>query len=87
MNLLFGLRPYIYELGANGLIARWRGSALAWPLLDAFLFPGENFEVFALHRGDSFIALNPKTKTRRVAAHRWNGFGFRGISSPKVTER
>ena len=30
-----GLRPYVYEVGPRGLVARWRGSAPAWPLLDA----------------------------------------------------
>jgi hypothetical protein len=30
-----GLRPYVYAIGPHGLIARWRGSALAWPLVDA----------------------------------------------------
>jgi hypothetical protein len=82
-----GLRPYVYELGGNGLIAKWRGTALAWPLLDAVLLPGEESVLCALHRGDSFITLNPKIKSRRVAAYRWNGFGFTGIVDPKTTER
>jgi len=30
-----GVRPYVYAVSRQGLVARWRGSALAWPLLDA----------------------------------------------------
>jgi hypothetical protein len=82
-----GLRPYVYELGSNGLIAKWRGSALAWPLLDALILPEEDSVICALHRGDSFITLNPGVKSRRIAAYRWNGFGFKGISDQRVTER
>jgi hypothetical protein len=82
-----GLRPYVYEVGPNGLIAKWRGSALAWPLLDAVLLQGEDPIICALHRGDSFIMLDPKTKSRRVAAYRWNGFGFSGIDNPETIKR
>jgi hypothetical protein len=82
-----GLRPYVYELGPSGLIAKWRGSALAWPLLDAFILPEQDSVICALHRGDSFITLNPSVKSRRIAAYRWNGFGFSGISDQKITER
>jgi hypothetical protein len=82
-----GLRPYVYELGPNGLIAKWRGSALAWPLIDAVLLPGDDSVICALHRGDSFMMLDPQTKSRRVAAYRWNGFGFTGIDNPEIVDR
>jgi poly-gamma-glutamate synthesis protein (capsule biosynthesis protein) len=82
-----GVRPYVYDLGDNGLIAKWRGSALAWPLLDATLLESDDSVVCALHRGDSFIKLEPKTKNRRVAAYRWNGFGFSGIEDPGIINR
>ena len=77
-----GLRPYVYAVGGNGLIARWRGSALAWPLLDAVAT--SNGVLCALHRGDSFLVSNPQTGGTRIAAYRWNGFGFSGIDSPAV---
>ena len=75
-----GLRPYIYAVGRHGLIARWRGSALAWPLLDA-VATGTGI-LCALHRDDSFLLPNPETKGTRIAAYRWNGFGFSGIDVP-----
>ncbi len=75
-----GLRPYVYAIGPNGLIARWRGSALAWPLLDAVA--SDDGVLCALHRGDSFLLPDPAVKATRVAAYRWNGFGFTGIETP-----
>ena len=75
-----GLRPYVYAIGPNGLIARWRGSALAYPLIDAV--ESKDGVLCALHRGDSFLLADPATKTTRIAAYRWNGFGFTGIETP-----
>jgi len=75
-----GLRPYVYAVGPHGLIARWRGSALAWPLIDAV--ESKDGVLCALHRGDSFLLADPATKTTRIAAYRWNGFGFTGIETP-----
>jgi hypothetical protein len=72
-------RPYVYEVSPKGLIARWRGSALAWPLLDAALSPNAPGVLCALHRGDSFLLPDPATTGTRVAAYRWNGFGFSGL--------
>lgn len=78
--------PYIYSLDRQGLVARWRGSALAWPLIDAQISPADNKTLCALHRGDSFIKLNRNTKTTRVAAYEWSGFGFRGNSDSTACE-
>lgn len=75
-----GLRPYVYAVVHNGLVARWRGSALAWPLLDALV--SNDGTLCALHRGDSFLVSNPKALQTRVAAYRWNGFGFKGMDLP-----
>jgi Bacterial capsule synthesis protein PGA_cap len=77
-------RPYVYEVGRTGFIARWRGSALAWPLIDARLLPGHDGAVCALHRKDSFLVLSPSSTGTRVAAYRWNGFGFNGIRDPNI---
>lgn len=77
-------RPYVYEVGPHGFIARWRGSALAWPLLDARLLPGSDGVLCALHRRDSFLMLSPESKGTRLAAYRWNGFGFDGIADKGV---
>lgn len=68
------LRPHVYDVGPRGLIAKWRGTALAWPLLDAEI--DENGELCALHRGDSFLRPDPSTSVTRTLHYRWNGFGF-----------
>ncbi|WP_295455369.1 CapA family protein [uncultured Thiodictyon sp.] len=75
-------RPYVYAISPKGLIARWRGSALAWPLLDATVSPDDPGVLCALHRGDSFLLPDPATTRTRVAAYRWNGFGFSGLDEP-----
>ncbi len=80
-----GLRPYVYQPGPRGLIPRWRGSALAWPLVDADLADGET--LCALHRADSFLAPDRRAPATRVAAYRWNGFGFSGVEGARATAR
>jgi poly-gamma-glutamate synthesis protein (capsule biosynthesis protein) len=69
-------RPYVYFLGSRGPVAKWRGSGLAWPLLDAVPLPAEPGVLCALHRGDSFLIPDPAAPANRIAAYRWNGFGF-----------
>ena len=76
----YNVRPYVYDLDNKGLVARWRGSALAWPLIDAQISPFDNKILCALHRGDSFIKLDKTTKNTRIAAYAWNGFGFKGVA-------
>ena len=67
--------------GTRPLIARWRGSALAWPLIDARLMPGQDQMLLcALHRADSFIVLSPTSRETRTAVYRWNGFGFTAVT-------
>lgn len=80
------VRPYVYSLDKKGLVARWRGSALAWPLIDAQISPVDNKTLCALHRGDSFIKLDKNIKSKRVAAYEWSGFGFKGISDSIACE-
>jgi poly-gamma-glutamate synthesis protein (capsule biosynthesis protein) len=80
-------RPYVYAVGPQGFVARWRGSALAWPLLDARLLPGSNGVLCALHRRDSFLVLSPESKGTRVAAYRWKGFGFEGLGDDRVVSQ
>jgi poly-gamma-glutamate synthesis protein (capsule biosynthesis protein) len=74
-----GLRPYVYSVDHYGLLSRWRGSALAWPLLDAEISPLDDKTLCALHRGDSYIMPNKTQNNLRVAAYQWNGFGFKGV--------
>jgi len=82
-----GVRPYVYEARPGGLVARWRGSALAWPLLDAALLPNGGGLLCALHRSDSFLVLKTESIGVRTAAYRWNGFGFSGVDDPDVLTR
>jgi hypothetical protein len=71
------LRPHVYDVGTRGLVARWRGTALAWPLIDAMV--DAQGRVCALHRGDSFIRLDPTDTTTRTMRYQWNGFGFSAV--------
>lgn len=77
-------RPYIYEVSPHGLVAKWRGSALAWPLVGGKIISDEtgNMDYLcALHRKDSFIVLDQNTNETRTAVYQWNGFGFSGIEN------
>ena len=81
-----GVRPHVYDVGPSGLVARWRGSALAWPLVDATVLPGDPPLVCALHRADSFLTLDRNAPASRSALYRWNGFGFVGAEGGKPSE-
>ncbi len=63
------------------------GAALAWPVLDARLLPGDPRILCVLHRGDSFANLKPDSGRVRVAAYRWNGFGFSVITDSETTRQ
>lgn len=80
-------RPYVYRVTPTGLAALWRGSALAWPLVDAVPIPGQPGCLCALHRGDSFLLLDPSTSERRTAVYRWNGFGFDALHDADLERR
>ncbi len=82
-----GLRPCVYEARPEGLVPKWKGTALAWPLLDAALLPGAGGILCAEHRGDSFIALQPGSQETRIAAYLWKGFGFSGIDDAEAIGR
>ncbi len=71
------LRPHVYAVDDRGLVAKWRGTALAWPLIDALV--DERGRLCALHRGDSFIRPEPFVASTRTMRYRWNGFGFSGV--------
>ena len=79
-------RPYVYDVGAEMLAAKWRGSALAWPLIDAVLVKKQSGMLCALHRGDSFLVPEPETRRVRTAVYQWNGFGFSGVQDHAATE-
>ena len=74
------IRPYVYAVDLQGVYAKWRGSALAFPLLDAYISPYSPQVLCALHRGDSYIAINKENANTRIMAYQWNGFGFSGLS-------
>jgi hypothetical protein len=68
------IRPHVYGVGDHGLVARWRGTALAWPLIDAVV--NQRGELCALHRGDAFVRPDPLVTSTRTMLYAWNGFGF-----------
>jgi hypothetical protein len=85
-----GPRPYVYDVTPHGLVARWRGSALAWPLLDATLIEDAAGRacLCALHRGDSFVMLDrERPSAPRTQVYAWNGFGFSGVTDGDLTSR
>lgn len=81
-------RPYVYDVTDHGLVARWRGSALAWPLIDTRLVQGADGSAYlcALHRGDSFLQLDPGTRATRRMLYKWSGFGFSAAEDPIATQ-
>lgn len=79
------IRPYVYSIDNKGITARWRGSALAWPIIDAQISPNNDEILCAQHRGDAFILLGNSTAvTQKVAAYKWNGFGFDFITNSTI---
>jgi poly-gamma-glutamate synthesis protein (capsule biosynthesis protein) len=85
-----GPRPYVYDVTPHGLVARWRGSALAWPLLDATLVSDAAGRAYvcALHRGDSFVMLDDADQAPpRAQVYAWNGFGFSGVTDEELGRR
>jgi poly-gamma-glutamate synthesis protein (capsule biosynthesis protein) len=79
-------RPYVYDIDNKGLFAKWRGSALAWPLLDAVLSPSNSKMLCALHSGDSFIKPDTTVTNTRISVYQWNGFGFKGMNDSTICE-
>ncbi len=80
-------RPYVYAVRASGLLAQWRGTALAYPLIDAVVLPGEGGDLLcALHADQSFLGGAGST-SRRTLAYRWSGFGFGAARSPQEQQR
>ena len=82
----FAVRPCVYDVRPEGLVSKWRGTALAFPLKDAVCLSEEKV-LCALHRGDSFLTPDPESRKTRIVAYRWNGFGFSGIQDSEVIGR
>lgn len=69
-------RPYIYAVRPQGLRALWRGTALAYPLIDVAVLRGEAVDLLcALHADRSFLG-GAGSDGQRTLAYRWTGFGF-----------
>jgi hypothetical protein len=75
-----GPRRAAWVLGWDGrrLQELWRGSSLARPLLD---FAVGDVDADGT---DELLALDELQGTCRVAAYRWNGFGFEGLGNAAV---
>lgn len=81
-----GLRPCVYQVRHQGIVPVWKGTALAWPLLDAAMLTERDGVLCALHRGDSFLAPRPGSTETRIAAYRWKGFGFSAIQDRETVD-
>ena len=81
------IRPYVYKIDKNGITAKWRGSALAWPIVDAKILSQNHDILCALHRGDSFISLNKMNETTHIKAYKWNGFGFNLVNNDSICNK
>lgn len=69
-------RPHVYRVTDKKLVALWRGSALARPLIDATVLCGNGCALCAFHRGDTFLAPGVGADNTRTDMYHWNGFGF-----------
>ncbi len=81
------LRPYVYQADKCGLVARWRGSALSWPILDAIIPDKADGSLYVLHSGDSFINPGDKSGIKRIGVYKWTGFGFKGITDSASVQK
>lgn len=85
-------RPAAYQITENSYFPRWKGTALARPLVDTVILNSPHSKspasreslLCALHRGDSFLNVDPANKARKVLGYRWNGFGFNAVNDDDV---
>jgi poly-gamma-glutamate synthesis protein (capsule biosynthesis protein) len=70
------LRPYVYGLTHGKLRARWRGTALAYPLTDVAVPPNNPGLLCGLHTKGGFLVPNAAAAQDLTLGYRWNGFGF-----------
>lgn len=79
-------RVYIYSFDGP-FHALWRGSALSRPLLDAVFVEQNGAEplLVALHSSDAFIRREKVANERLVMGYRWNGFGFTGLGTTRIS--
>ncbi len=79
-------RVYLYSFDGP-FHALWRGSALSRPLHDAVFVEqsGADPLLVALHSSDAFIRREKNSRGRVVMGYRWNGFGFTGLGSTRLS--
>lgn len=79
------LRPYVFRVDGGRVRDLWRGTVLAWPLVDARVLEVAGRErLCVLHRGDTFLHPDPGTPLRRTAVYSWSGFGFLRVRDPEA---
>ncbi len=78
------LRPYVYTATKKELMTLWRGSALAFPLIDATFLPQNQEILCALHQNRSYLQLKKASFSTKVVAYTWNGFGFKGVEDSLI---
>ncbi len=83
-----GLRPHVYRVGKNGIQPLWRGSGLAFPLIDVIpVHHGGGDVLCALHSGGSFLTGVQKSLPSFVMVYQWNGFGFTAVHDKTVEQK
>jgi poly-gamma-glutamate synthesis protein (capsule biosynthesis protein) len=83
-----GIRPHVYRVSQRGILPLWRGSALAYPLIDAIpISTGKMDSLCALHARGSFLTGSQIDKQPFAMAYQWNGFGFAAIRDAEITHK
>jgi hypothetical protein len=71
------LRPSMYSIQNNELIADWKGSVLAYPTEDfEILQDSKSSFLCAFHSERSYFLKKPTPIENRLLTYSWNGFGF-----------
>ena len=85
-----GLRPHIYSLREGRLHAEWRGSALAFPILDVLVqtdAAGRDF-LCALHEARAHLSQSREPNGAPFTlAYRWQRFGFQADHSAALQQQ
>jgi len=83
-----GIRPHVYRISQRGVLPLWRGSGLAYPLIDAIpLSNGKMDALCALHARGSFLTGLQSGQPPFVMAYQWSGFGFAALRDAEIVRR
>lgn len=79
-------RPYVYAVEPQGFRDLWRGSALAFPILDVAVLGPESAaqRLCVLHAKDSFVEPAAMPQGQLTMVYQWSGFGFKRDANPEL---